>query len=320
MDRPWAGKVEKAESPVKVAITNNSLQPNAIRSNGERNPNYESIFIFKNDFSALSETAIDAEQPAEDPKDFDFFKVHQAEGRCDVMCFHPRSDVTLATMQLDEVVKVIDQWISIIDDIGKSHEWVQIFENHGQMMGCSNAHPHCQIWSTRFLPTTPATKDRSQLEYYTRFHRPMLHDYAEREIAIGDRVVHANDSWVCLVPFWAEWPFETMIVPRRAGVQRLTDVQPAEVAALAAMMQLLLRRYNRLFATEFPYSMGWHGAPTGAFLDRDMAHWTLHAAYYPPLLRSATVQKFFVGFELFGEIQRDLTPERAAETLRNVVV
>jgi UDPglucose--hexose-1-phosphate uridylyltransferase len=197
------------------------------------------------------------------------------------------------------------------------YTWVQIFENKGAAMGCSNPHPHCQIWACSFFPSEPATKDVKLREYYQTHGRPLLDDYVEKEVAKQERVVIENPDWLVVVPFWASWPFETMLISRNAN-KRINDLTQVQINNLAVVIKELTTKYDNLFKCSFPYSMGFHGAPTGSLRNENASHWTLHATYYPPLLRSATVRKFMVGFELLCQAQRDLTPEQAAERLRNV--
>jgi UDPglucose--hexose-1-phosphate uridylyltransferase len=215
-------------------------------------------------------------------------------------------------MSPEEIRHVIDVWAQETEELGREYRWVQVFENKGEMMGCSNPHPHGQIWATEQIPVEPAREDVRQRVYHAKHRRPMLLDYAHEEAAAGERVVLEDPHWLVVVPFWAFWPFETLLLPRRP-VLRLCDLDEAERDALARTLKRLLVRYDNLFQTSFPYSMGWHGAP---FRGREPAHWQLHAHFYPPLLRSATVRKFAVGYEMLGERQRDVTPEEAAERLR----
>ncbi|XP_056147153.1 galactose-1-phosphate uridylyltransferase [Lampris incognitus] len=195
--------------------------------------------------------------------------------------------------------------------------WLAIFENKGAMMGCSNPHPHCQVWASNFLPNEPALSDRCQRAYYQKHGEPLLLRYASQEAERKERVVVESSHWLAVVPYWATWPFQTLLLPRQRHVLRLSDLTTKEREDLAAIMKRLLTRYDNLFEASFPYSMGWHGAPTGSHLKEENAHWQLHAHYYPPLLRSATVKKFMVGYEMLALEQRDLTPEQAAERLRN---
>ncbi|XP_063465890.1 galactose-1-phosphate uridylyltransferase isoform X3 [Symphalangus syndactylus] len=232
-----------------------------------------------------------------------------------VMCFHPWSDVTLPLMSVPEIRAVVDAWASVTEELGAQYPWVQIFENKGAMMGCSNPHPHCQVWASSFLPDIAQREERSQQAYKSQHGEPLLMEYSRQELLRKERLVLTNEHWLVLVPFWATWPYQTLLLPRR-HVRRLPELTPAERDDLASIMKKLLTKYDNLFETSFPYSMGWHGAPTGSEAGANWDHWQLHAHYYPPLLRSATVRKFMVGYEMLAQAQRDLTPEQAAERLR----
>ncbi|XP_070934053.1 galactose-1-phosphate uridylyltransferase isoform X3 [Macaca nemestrina] len=232
-----------------------------------------------------------------------------------VMCFHPWSDVTLPLMSVPEIRAVVDAWASVTEELGAQYPWVQIFENKGAMMGCSNPHPHCQVWASSFLPDIAQREERSQQTYKSQHGEPLLMEYSRQELLRKERLVLTSEHWLVLVPFWATWPYQTLLLPRR-HVQRLPELTPAERDDLASIMKKLLTKYDNLFETSFPYSMGWHGAPTGSEAGANWDHWQLHAHYYPPLLRSATVRKFMVGYEMLAQAQRDLTPEQAAERLR----
>jgi UDPglucose--hexose-1-phosphate uridylyltransferase len=252
--------------------------------------------------------------PAGEKSADELFQVEAVRGECRVICFSPRHDLTLAQMAVPEIRRVVDVWAEQITELGKSYRWVQLFENKGAVMGCSNPHPHGQVWASSSLPDEPAAEDRQQKVYFQRHQSPLLLDVMQAELRSGSRMVVQNDEWLVIVPFWAIWPFETLLVPRR-HVLRLPDLSDAERNGLANIMSRLLIRYDNLFETSFPYSMGWHGAPTD---EGDYSHWQLHAHFYPPLLRSATVKKFMVGYELLAEAQRDLTPEQAAQRLREL--
>jgi UDPglucose--hexose-1-phosphate uridylyltransferase len=215
---------------------------------------------------------------------------------------------------LSAIGHVIQTWISEATELGQTYPGVQIFENKGAMMGCSNPHPHGQIWATSYIPSEVQHEDENQGAYFAKHQRLMLLGYVEREIAAGERVVVMTEHWLAVVPFWATWPFEILLLPRFA-VQRITELNAAQQVDLAVALKKLTSRYDNLFQCSFPYSMGWHGAP---FDDRATNGWQLHAHFYPPLLRSASVRKFMVGFEMLAEAQRDLTPEQAAERLRSV--
>ncbi|KAG8328755.1 hypothetical protein J6590_102344, partial [Homalodisca vitripennis] len=255
----------------------------------EVNPNYESTFVFNNDFPALLE---DVPSPPESENDL--FQMAAARGVCRVMCFHPKSNITLPLMSQMEIRAVIDKWVDETAELGKNHDWVQIFENKGAIMGCSNPHPHCQIWASSFIPNEPRIKDGNLLNYYKKHGRPLLIDYMEQEIEKEERVVVSNHDWVVVVPFWAVWPYETMVLPK-SYVQRFTDLNDNQKQSLADIIKQITTKYDNLFKSSFPYSMGWHGAPTGSKLNEDNSHWVFHGLFYPPLLRSATVKKFMVG-------------------------
>jgi UDPglucose--hexose-1-phosphate uridylyltransferase len=317
MKRPWQGQIEQnKKSEVKRNDPNNPLCPGAKRANGIVNPDYTEPFVFDNDFPALFDYELEGEKK-ENVNDDDLFKIVPAKGTCKVMCFHPYSDLTLSTMSVDEVVKVIDKWIDLLNELSPKYEWVQIFENKGEIMGCSNPHPHCQVWASDFLPNEIRVKDRTQREYYKKHNKIMLVEYTSKELKANERVVTQNDHWVVLVPFWAVWPYETMLLPKR-HLSRMSELSREEIVGLADIMKRLLIKYDNLFKCSFPYSMGFHFAPLGSYLKNDCSYWQFHASYYPPLLRSASIKKFMVGYEMLAEPQRDLTPEKAAEQLRQL--
>jgi UDPglucose--hexose-1-phosphate uridylyltransferase len=217
-------------------------------------------------------------------------------------------------MSVPDIRLVVDVWAQQVNDLGKKYRWVQLFENKGAIMGCSNPHPHGQVWAGSALPNEPSAEDREQRLHFQEKRTPLLLDVARSELELGRRVVVQNDDWVALVPFWAIWPFEILLLPRR-HVLRVPDLSDRERDNLADVLRRLLTRYDNLFEISFPYSMGWHAAPNEP---GNFSHWQLHAHFYPPLLRSATVKKFMVGYELLAEAQRDLTPEQAADRLRVV--
>jgi UDPglucose--hexose-1-phosphate uridylyltransferase len=274
------------------------------------NPEYADVFVFPNDFPALLNEPTDAKSLNEP-----LMRAEPARGTNRVLCYSPRHDLTLAEMDVAAVETVVDCWISQYEDLGGSYRWVQVFQNQGEMMGASNPHPHGQIWAVDSLPNEPAKEDRRQKAYLDRIGSILLGDYLTLELNRRERVVLENDHWAAIVPFWAIWPFETIVLPKRA-IHRMPELRPIERIGLAQMLQRLLSGYDRLFDVRFPYSMGWHGAP---FDETDPSHWLLHAHFYPPLLRSATVRKFMVGYEMLAEAQRDLTPEQAAEALIRVM-
>lgn len=308
--RPWDGELETVEEKVVEFDPNNPLCPGVKRSSGLTNPEYKSTYVFTNDFPAIVENVPEPPQTNDE-----LFQTRAARGTCKVICFHPRSNIHLYSMTHDEVLNVIQEWMQQIQELGKKYEWVQLFENRGSMMGCSNPHPHCQVWASNFMPNEAKIKDTNLKKYYTKHQRPLLQDYIKKELLKKERIVYENDEWVILVPYWAVWPFETMILPKNQ-IERLTDANLRQRELLVATLQILIAKYDNLFKCTFPYSMGWHGAPTGSFLNEPQTHWTFHGIYYPPLLRSANIKKFMVGYELLAQPQRDLTPEKAAGMLR----
>jgi UDPglucose--hexose-1-phosphate uridylyltransferase len=309
-DRPWQGQVEKAPQESRPAYDPHCyLCPGNQRAGGKRNPNYTSTFVFTNDFAALL-----PDTPQAPSSNDALLRLESEAGTCRVICFSPRHDLTLPEMPAEDIRRVIDLWAEQIGDLGKHYRWVQIFENKGSMMGSSNPHPHGQIWASSALPNEPAREEGQQRAYFEQHGTPLLLDYADLEANRRQRVVLEDENWLAVVPYWAVWPFETLLLPRR-HVRRLPDLDKERRDALAGILKRLLTKYDNLFETSFPYSMGWHGAPTD---DGDYPHWQLHAHFYPPLLRSATVKKFMVGYEMLAEPQRDLTAEQAAERLRTL--
>lgn len=308
--RPWLGQVEASPPDAIPAYDPHCyLCPGNERAGGVRNPQYDSTFVFTNDFAALLPDTLE-----------NFVALHpllQAQGErgtSRVICFSPRHDLHLARLPVEKIRPVVDVWAEQTRALAKEYRWVQVFENRGAAMGASNPHPHGQVWAGSALPNEPAREDVNQRAYFEKYHAPLLLDYARLESERGERVVLANVDWLVVVPYWAMWPFETLLLPRR-HVLRLFDLSDSERNRLSEILKQLLIRYDNLFDTSFPYSMGWHGAPGG---DDEDVHWQLHAHYYPPLLRSATVRKFIVGYEMLAEAQRDLTAEQAAERLRKV--
>uniref|UniRef100_A0A3B3QJI5 Galactose-1-phosphate uridylyltransferase n=1 Tax=Paramormyrops kingsleyae TaxID=1676925 RepID=A0A3B3QJI5_9TELE len=254
MKRPWQGQIERPpEENVPRHEPTNPLCPGSRRANGEVNPKYESTFMFDNDYPALQPDA-----PDPGPGDHPLFQAKAAKGVCKVMCFHPWSDITLPLMQLSEIKTVIDRWAELIEELGPKYPWVQIFENKGAMMGCSNPHPHCQVWASSFLPNEPDLADGHQRAHWKTHGEVMLVEYARQEAVRKERVVVENEHWLVVVPYWASWPFQTMLLPRR-HVLRLSDLTAQEREALASIMKMLLTKYDNLFEVSFPYSMGWHG-------------------------------------------------------------
>lgn len=308
--RPWQGQVEKPAVSARPAYDPTCyLCPGNARAGGHVNPPYTGTFVFDNDFAALVPGGDDLLV-----NDGDLLVAHAEPGRCRVVCFSPRHDRSLPDLPLGDVRRVVDVWAEEYLALGSDPQvaHVQIFENKGEAMGASNPHPHGQIWAQRTVPMHVARELDRQRAHHARHGRTLLGDYVALELARGERVVVANDHFVALVPFWAVWPFETLVVSRRA-VPHVAALDDAERDALADVLGRLTRRYDRLFDVSFPYSAGLHQAPTDGAA---YPEWHLHLHFYPPLLRSATVRKFLVGYEMLGEPQRDLTAETAAERLR----
>lgn len=308
--RPWQGQQETLNIESLPSYDDNCfLCPTNTRISGDVNPDYQGTFVFKNDFAALTEQTPDS-PVSDDP----LFQLHSAKGESRVICFSPDHSRTLPELSLEEIGQVITTWMDQTAELSQRYPWVQVFENKGESMGCSQPHPHGQIWANSFVPTLVTKKDQHQQRYFAQYHSPLLLDYVQREVASGERIVVESDYWVALVPYWAAWPFETLVLPK-IKLSRLTDMTQEIQADLAKTIKLLTTKYDNLFQCSFPYSMGWHGAPfIGGNPD---AYWQVHASFLPPLLRSATVRKFMVGYEMLAESQRDLTPEQAAERLRN---
>jgi UDPglucose--hexose-1-phosphate uridylyltransferase len=308
--RPWLGQQDEPdEADLPAHDSACYLCPRNDRVGGVPNPDYPGTYVFENDFPALlGDTP--APPAAHDP----LFQSEQATGTSRVICFSPDHSATLPRLSPSGMRGVVDTWCTQSEELGGDHIWVQLFENKGAMMGCSNPHPHGQVWAVNYLPDEVVREDERQRAYFAAHGRAMLLDVAVRELESGERVVVSNDHWVAIVPFWASWPFETLLLPRFA-VAQMPQLKDDERRALAQIVQALTRTYDNLFNTSFPYSMGWHGAP---FDGRDASGWQLHAHFYPPLLRSASIRKFMVGYEMMTEAQRDLTPEQAAARLRDV--
>jgi UDPglucose--hexose-1-phosphate uridylyltransferase len=308
--RPWRGQIETLPLEEKPTYDPDCyLCPGNERAGGAQNPDYTSTFVFTNDFSALLPIP-----PSSRENLHPLLKNQDVRGTCRVICFSPRHDLTLPEMAVSEIRKVIDVWAEQFIELGKDYHWVQVFENKGAIMGASNLHPHGQIWASDQLPTEAAKEDVQQREYLEQSGDVILLQYFGLEEQIQERIVINNQHWLALVPYWATWPFETLLLPRR-HVLRFPELNGDERQDLADILKSMLTIYDNLFETSFPYSMGWHGAPMS---DRTMNHWQLHAHLYPPLLRSASVKKFMVGYEMLAEPQRDLTPEQAAQRLRDL--
>ena len=311
--RPWQGETAPSGQPRPPSHDPAChLCPGNLRATGEANPHYAETFIFANDFAALLPDAQDAGGTSSA-----IFESMPARGEAKVICFSPDHGTTLARLDDPGRRRVIDCWCALSAELGARWGHVQLFENKGAMMGASSPHPHGQVWASDFIPDLVAREDGNQHSWLRRTGRTLLDDVCAAEVAQRARVVAENARWLAVVPHWAAWPFETLLIAR-SPVARLEELQMEDRDLLAAILGTLLARYDGLFDTDFPYSMGWHGAPHA--LGPDTGHWRLHAHFLPPLLRSATVRKHMVGFELLAEVQRDLTPEAAAGKLRSVPI
>jgi UDPglucose--hexose-1-phosphate uridylyltransferase len=282
------------------------LCPRNPRAGGICNPDYAGTFVFDNDYPALTGGGV--------ARDDSLFRSELTSGACRVLCYSPRHDLSLGKLEREEIIAVGDAWRRETAELGRHHAWVQVFENRGSMMGASSPHPHGQIWATTHVPVQAAREDDGQRTYMAAHRGSLLLDYVEHETKERERLVLRTARWAAVVPYWATWPFETLVVPVEPCVS-LAALDDVSIADLAVLLKQLLIGYDALFGAPFPYSMGWHGLPWIA----GSPHWQLHAHFYPPLLRSATVRKHMVGYELLAEPQRDLMPEEAAARLRAAV-
>ena len=313
--RPWQGEVARLETTPEPAYDPKCyLCPGNSRAGGIHNPAYTSTFVFENDFAALKP---DTERSRIDVDGRGLIVAEGEPGICRVICFSPRHDLTLATMPLPDIEEVVHTWMGQFRELGgrKEINYVQIFENRGAMMGASNPHPHCQIWATASIPGEPFKELGAQQSYLKSHKQCLLCDYVALERREATRVVLKNDEFIGLVPFWAVWPFEILVCSRR-HLGSMNEFTEREAGSLAHMLHLVTATYNKVFEVPFPYSMGFHQMPSD---DNSHPEWHFHAHFYPPLLRSATIRKFMVGFEMLGSPQRDITPELVAERLRGLV-
>lgn len=308
--RPWQGQKEAvAVEPLNDYEPGCYLCPGNTRANGVQNPQYSDTYVFTNDFPALL-----PDSPTDRSGD-GVLQWESIQGTSRVICYAPQHDISLGKLDHRSRVAVIQTWVQQSLELFEQYEYIQIFENRGAMMGASNPHPHGQIWAGDFLPTEINKELNRQTEYHSQRGIPLLNDYLEAELNDGSRVVCENESWAIVVPFWAVWPFEALLIPK-VGVEWLGALSDHAVEGLASILGVLWSCYDTLFNVPFPFSMGWHQAPR---CSQGEGVWTLHAHFYPPLLRSATVRKFMVGYEMLAEAQRDITPETAAEKLRSCI-
>ena len=310
--RPWQGQNEAISDEKKPEYDETCyLCPGNHRITGGTNPNYESCYVFDNDFPALLKDEVSSDVTQED-----LFKINPERGINRVICFSPKHNVTLAEMQVPEIENVVRVWKEQYLELGAISyiNHVQIFENKGSVMGCSNPHPHGQIWAQSSLPSQVKRTQDNLLKYFQKTGKSLLKDYLESELQKKERIIAENEHFVLLVPFWATWPYETMIISKR-HFSSIAEITEEEIKSYAEMIQIITVKYDNFFKTSFPYSAGIHQAPTDGL---DHEEWHFHMHFYPPLLRSATVKKFMVGYELLAEAQRDLTAEQSAEILRNL--
>lgn len=308
--RPWQGQVEDLPPDNRPEYDQKCyLCPGNSRADGTQNPDYKDSFVFVNDFSALL-----YDTPPATLNEDDLLVAETQKGICKVISFSPRHDLTLPELSVDDITAVVRLWKREFEELS-ANEWIkyiQIFENKGAIMGCSNPHPHGQIWAQSALPVEIEKENNNQLNYYTKYGKSLLSAYIAKELQVSERIIVDNEHFVALVPFWAAWPYETMVVSKR-HVRTVAEFTEEEMRDLAATLKELTTRYDNVFSTSFPYSAGMHQAPVNS---GDQAHWHWHMHFYPPLLRSATVKKFMVGYEMLGNPQRDITPEFAANVLK----
>ena len=310
--RPWQGQNEAVSNEKRPSYDETCyLCAGNTRVNGELNPQYKDVFVFTNDFAALQN-----DSPSFAVND-GLLTAQSETGICKVICFSPDHSKSLADMAPGEIQKVVEEWQKQYKELSEhpAINYVQIFENKGAVMGCSNPHPHGQIWSQSTLPNEVDKKNTQQLKYYGEKGRSLLGDYLTQELDKNERIIFQNDSFVVLVPFWAVWPFETMIVPKK-HMSNILELSEKESFDYAEAIAVITKAYDKLFNTSFPYSSGIHQAPTNG---EDNTHWHWHMSFYPPLLRSASVKKFMVGYEMFGSPQRDITAETAAQRLKDLL-
>ena len=307
--RPWQGQIEKNAPEQRPQYDPNCyLCPGNSRAGGHNNPNYTSTFVFDNDYAALAPNIVPGEQDSSG-----LIVARTERGICRVICFSPRHDLAISNMELSDVARVVQVWSEQYNELGAIDwiDYVQIFENRGEMMGASNPHPHCQVWANETVPNYPATEQRSFLEF-SHGGGCLLCEYLKLEQAEKSRLVSSNDFFTVVVPFWAVWPFELLVLANEhcTGMDQLSS---GARRSLADILKRITSRYDNVFGVSFPYSMGFHQRPTDG---QKHPEWHLHAHFYPPLLRSATIRKFMVGYEMLAGPQRDITPENAAERLR----
>lgn len=309
--RPWQGKQEAIQKAALPAYVEDCyLCPGNVRAGGEENPDYKGTFVFENDFAALNNKSNDVTYEK------GLLKAKTEKGLCKVICFSEQHNKTLPDLSIEEIKNVINVWSEEYTSIGQLDyiNYIQIFENKGSIMGCSNPHPHGQIWAQSSLPNEVLKKDKQQRNYWQQHNKSILQNYLLQEVELNERIIYSNEHFVALTPFWAVWPYEVMVAPLK-HLQNIAQLNDDEQAAFAKILQQVTQKFDHLFQVSFPYSMGIHQSPTNS-LDNNC--WHFHLSFYPPLLRSATVKKFMVGYEMFGEAQRDISAEQAAQKLKDL--
>lgn len=323
--RPWQGAREEAKKTKLPDYDEKCyLCPGNIRATGDSNPKYESTYYFLNDYPAVKLDQPDYNSDeTDDSLKSKLMKTQGVKGKCFVICFSPSHGLSLPLMPVAGIHKVVDLWQELYLNLKKDslsgvapYKYLQIFENKGAAMGCSNPHPHGQAWCLDVIPTEVSNELKNMTKYQHDNHSHLLGDYVQLELKEKERLVAVNDSFIAVVPYWALWPFETLIVSRE-HLRSVEDFNEKHKEDLASIIKILTTKYDNLFNTFFPYSMGIHQAPLNGTEEEKNNSW-FHMHFYPPLLRSATVKKFCVGFEMLGEAQRDITSEQAAKRLQDL--
>uniref|UniRef100_A0A0K0DVD6 Galactose-1-phosphate uridylyltransferase n=1 Tax=Strongyloides stercoralis TaxID=6248 RepID=A0A0K0DVD6_STRER len=323
LKRPWSG--EKEEKYDNNCFTNhnnilvdfpvnNPLAPGGVRDNGEKNPIYNGVYVFENDFPTFNRYKQDS-MNNDLMKDDLFIEENGLYGVCKVICYSEKTNDRLSIMSVEKICSVLNAWCEEYEKLKYEFDWIQIFENRGSQVGSSNDHPHSQLWAMNYIPSIPLKKDETQKLYFEKNGKNMLYEYAKREIEKKKRIIVENEDWIVLVPYWAIWPFETMILPK-FNIQYITELSDSKRKSLAIILKIILLKYDLIFNYPFPYMFGIINAPSGKYLNNLKSYWQLHFHFYPPLLRSATIKKHLAGFEVFAEPQRDLTPETAADIIK----
>uniref|UniRef100_A0A0N4Z272 Galactose-1-phosphate uridylyltransferase n=1 Tax=Parastrongyloides trichosuri TaxID=131310 RepID=A0A0N4Z272_PARTI len=324
LKRPWSGEKHMVNNEISKECTNvssdlyknNPLAPGIIRDNGEKNPLYEGVYIFENDFPTFKKNDQEENKECSDSEKDDLFVEEKSlSGICKVICYSGKSTDRLSIMNTNAICDVINSWCNEFNTLKYEYDWIQIFENRGSEVGSSNMHPHCQLWAMNYIPSIPLKKDEMQMKYFEKHNKNMLFEYMLKEVTKKERIIVENNDWIVLVPYWAMWPFETIVLPKFM-VQNIGQLTNDQRISLSIILKIILLKYDLIFDYPFPYMFGISNAPSGKYLQKSQRHWQLHFEFYPPLLRSSTIKKYLAGFEVFAEPQRDLTPEMAASIIR----